>query len=201
MRKHLLAATAALAVCIAAPAAKAAFIDFEDGEIPNTVGAFYAGQGVTFSNTQFTWVGGFPGASGITGIRATGTFMFGIGQAVVGVFSAAVTSVSIVGIDVGAAGLRIDAYDAEVGGNLVSFGQAFGAGVGIGETYTISASGAGIRRFEIYQPNVDGYDGVLMDNLSFTLAAVPGPASLAVFGMGLLGLGMAVRRRGTPVRA
>lgn len=201
MRKHLLAATAALAVSVAAPAAKAAFIDFEDGVSPNPVGAFYAARGVTFSNTEFTWAGGFPGASGLNGIRATGTYWFGATNAVVGVFGMAVSSVSITGIDVGSAGIRIDAFDAPVGGNLVAFGQAFGVGLGIGGYFDVRASAPGIRRFEIYQPGMDGFDGVILDNLSFTLAAVPGPAALAVFGMGLLGLGMVARRRGTPVRA
>lgn len=201
MRKHLLAATAALAVIVAAPAAKAAFIDFEDGTLNAAVGAFYAGQGVTFSNTQFTWAGGFPGASGDIGIRAQGTYWFGASNAVVGVFSMAVSSVSITGMDIGIAGIRIDAYDAEVGGNLVAFGEAFGPGVGVGNFYNVAASGQNIRRFEIYQPLVNFSDGMLMDNLSFTVAAVPGPASLAMFGMGLLGLGMVARRRGTPVRA
>jgi hypothetical protein len=200
VKKHLLAAAAAIAVGTAAPAAKAAFLDFEDGILGSPVGAFYAGQGVSFANTEFTWSGGFAGASGVVGIRALGTYWFGAGNAVVGVFGQAVSSVSITGIDIGIAGIRIDAYDAVSGGNLVAFGQAFGPGVGVGTFHTVTAAAPNIRRFEIYQPAYNGYDGMLMDNLSFTLAAVPGPASLALFGMGLLGLGIATRRR-APARA
>jgi hypothetical protein len=86
--------------------------------------------------------------------------------------------VAITGIDLGAAGLRIDAYDAAIGGTLVAFDTAFGIGLGIGNFAQVSTTSASIFRVEMYQvtPGLGG-DGLALDNFIFSPSGVPDTAS------------------------
>ncbi len=120
--------------------------------------------------------------------------MFGPGNAIVGTFSSLVSSVSIRGIDVGEAGVRIDAFDA--GDNLLGFDTFFGPGIGVGTFADISVTANGITRFALYQPNQCCGDGVLFDNLSFdsaVTAAVPEPGTWAMMLLGFGFVGGAMR--------
>jgi uncharacterized protein (TIGR03382 family) len=193
---------ASLAVVFAttASAAHADTLSFDDGIDGELVGSFYSGLGVTFSNAEWTENFGLPGSSGTLGIRAPGTFEWQSDNAVVAVFGASVGAVRITGIDVGQNGLRMDAYDATVGGTLVDLDAVFGLSDGAGQFYDIAVSASLIRRVEIYQINPslgDNKDGILLENLLFhaNATAVPIPPAMALFATGLAGLGWLARRR------
>jgi hypothetical protein len=183
------------AVCTIAPlTAKATLIQFEDGTSGVTVNNYYQNLGVTFTNAVWTSSLGLPGTSGALGIINTSGYQWFSSNPIIASFSSGVSLVSVDGIDVGLNGLRINAYDAVTGGNLVSFQEVFGSSVGIGEFFQVKATGNNIKRVEIFQvQNVAG-DGILLDNFKFETASVNTPASIALFTLGMAGL-LAARRR------
>jgi hypothetical protein len=179
-------------------------INFDDpGHVEeDEVGATYAAQGVTFSNAMYTELGSLPGGSAPNAITSiVDSFFPKKSSAVVGTFAAAQTSVSITGLDVGFNGIRIDVYDAAVGGNLIGSSEAYGATIGgTGLFYTVSVAAAGIMRFELYQPLSGVSEGVAFDNLVFSDdslgSPVPEPAGVSLLAAGAVGLiGSRLRRR------
>ena len=194
--KWFLSAAAGAAVLFATPALATTEIDFDDGVSGTLVGANYAGQGVTFTNAEFTSILG-------RGIRAPGSFQFGSENAISGTFLSLADIVSIRGLDVGQAGARLDVFD--VGGLLLGFSEFFGPGVGVGTNFDLSVSAIGISRFALYQPLSTGSsnsfgDGMVFDNLSFktqVAAAVPEPATWAMMllGFGFVGGVMRIAKR------
>lgn len=194
--KNFIAAAALSLSAMVAPisSASAATINFDDGTDGTSVGAFYAGQGVTFSNAEFTTNFGLAGSSGALGIRAPGTFAFGPGNAIVGTFSALASSVSIRGIDVGAAGMLLQAFDAS--STLIGSVSFFGPGFGVGTFQDLMFSAAGIKSFSLSQVSPCCGDGMLFENLEFTTAAgVPEAATWAMMLAGFGMIGFAMRRR------
>ena len=78
-----------------------------------------------------------------------------------------------------------------------SFDQYFGVGLGIGDFHDLLASAVGILRFEIYQPQNIGSDGVLFEDLTFDAGQpIPEPGTLLLLGSGILAF--ARRRRSAP---
>ena len=68
------------------------------------------------------------------------------------------------------------------------------AGIGggsLGEYYGLSGGGYSYARLTAADPN----DYILLDNFTYRVAAIPLPASLPLFLSGLVGLGLAARRR------
>lgn len=107
-------------------------------------------------------------------------------------FSAPMSSASILALDVGEAGLILEAF---LGATRVDSTMVVGAGRGLGigyaETMSVSHPG-GFDSLTIRQA-LDGVpygDGYLVDDLNFT--TVPGPGVVSVAGLGLLA---ATRRR------
>ena len=182
-----------------APPARAITIDFDDGTLHTAVGSFYSGLGVTFTNAG--WESNFGGLAGSSNPFTIGCLVCrrpfrenDSTQPIIFNFSQPVSSVSIVGIDVGSQGARADAYDANTAGNLVDFDEAFGIDAGVGQYFTLTVAGASIRRVELYQPLIDEtQEGLLWDNLSFTFA-VPEPTVVPLLGLGFAGL--VTRRHG-----
>ena len=100
--------------------AVATTIDFDDLGDNVVVGAHYAGLGVTFVDAETGPFGGLPGGTPPRAIVHDTLFStFGPANPIVALFSSPVTSVSLTGIDVGAAGFLMTAYDAAVGGAVV----------------------------------------------------------------------------------
>lgn len=177
----------------------AATINFDDGTNGSVVGSFYSGLGVTFSNASWTDNGGRTGSSGSLSIIATdnGGVSTNPDQwtnvaPVVALFSSAVTSAGVRGIDVGENGLQIDAFDASVGGSLVDSMTVYGTTqYGVGEFFDLSVHAGSILRVEMYQPKNITDDGIFLEDFSFSgSAATPIPAALPLFVTGFGGLGL-----------
>ncbi len=195
------AVLAGLALAAAAIPAHAVTIDFDDGTNATAVGAVYAAQGVTFANAEFTNNFGLAGSSGALGIIVPGAYAWDQANAITGTFSGTASAVSIRGLDVGEAGLRLEAFDASA--VLIGNFEIFGTGAGVGEFFDLTVTASGIKSFRIYQPAFNGgADGVILDNFAFTSGTVPEPASWAMLiaGFGLTGAAMR-RRRKTVVTA
>lgn len=193
--RHILSAAALVATSIASHAAPTV-ISFDDLGSGVSVGAAYAGLGVTFSNATTGSFGSLPGGSSPIAVFSTSSgSAFGPANSVVASFASAMATVSVTGLDVGAAGIVLTAYDALVGGSVVDSATFFGSGVGIGTFHTLTVSGIGIMRVAFSQAAPCCGDGTVFDNLSFEAGgSVPSPATPALLGLGLLALGLTARR-------
>ena len=175
--------------------ANAGLIQFDDGTKNSSIGAFYSGLGVEFTNASWRDNLGYPGASGTLAIGATDNggllnpLAYLSSHAVIATFASDMASISIDVLDVGDNGFRIDAFDSVAGGTLVDFDEALGTGFGPGNLDTLSVTGSVIRRIEMYQNFAVSNDGVFLDNLSFTASAVnvvPEPSAIAIWGVALI---------------
>eukprot|EP00761_Pharyngomonas_kirbyi_P004069 gb/GECH01004073.1/.p1 GENE.gb/GECH01004073.1/~~gb/GECH01004073.1/.p1 ORF type:complete len:349 (+),score=72.46 gb/GECH01004073.1/:1-1047(+) len=72
--------------------------------------------------------------------------------------------VSVKIVDVGAAGVRVEAFDKD--GNLVDAKEKFGTGLGVGNSETITVNGEGIRSIKVFQPNPNNVDGILIVSIN-----------------------------------
>ena len=192
---------------LALPAlAQTVTLNFDDGTAGSLVGGHYSAQGITFQDARWVNMGsGLPGMSGTMGINhATGSYEWGPSTPVIATFAQPASSVSVDGIDVGTQGLVITAFDAPTGGTQLATQQVFGTGVGIGQFYTVTVTGANIRRVEISQVTTGSGDGMLLDNFRVTFAApaVVTPVPTLELGglaglVALLMLGTALQRKRT----
>ena len=192
---------------LALPAlAQTVTLNFDDGTAAALVGGHYSAQGITFQDARWVNMGsGLPGMSGTMGINhATGDYQWGPSTPVIATFAQPASSVSVDGIDVGTQGLVITAFDAPTGGTQVATQQVFGTGVGVGEFYTVTVTGANIRRVEVSQVTSPGGDGMLLDNFRVTFAApaVVTPVPTLELGglaglVALIMLGTALQRKRT----
>ena len=192
---------------LALPAlAQTVTLNFDDGTAGSLVGGHYSAQGITFQDARWVNMGsGLPGMSGTMGINhATGSYEWGPSTPVIATFAQPASSVSVDGIDVGTQGLVITAFDAPTGGTQVATQQVFGTGVGVGEFYTVTVTGANIRRVEVSQVTSPGGDGMLLDNFRVTFAApaVVTPVPTLELGglaglVALIMLGTALQRKRT----
>jgi hypothetical protein len=176
-----------LVACLAASPARAVLINFDDVPIGSILTDQYSALGVTFINAKTIDNFGETGSSGPAGVFSLlDGFFPQPASPIQAVFNAPVSTVTLRGLSVGAAGFQLIAYDSPVGGNILAFQAAVGTDLGTNQFFdlTLSPSG-GIRRVQFSQNSVSLPDGTLWDNLSFELeAAVPGP----VVGAGLPGL-------------
>lgn len=180
----------------AATASQATVIDFDDLGAGVVVGASYAGLGVTFVNAETAPFGGLPGGTPPMAIVHDTLFStFGPADSIIATFAAPVTSVSLTGIDVGAAGFLMTAYDALIGGSVVDTDSFIGVGIGVGDFHTLTLTGSGILRVEFSQVVAGAEsDGIAFDTLVFD-GAVPEPGTSALLMLGLAAAGALSRRR------
>ena len=190
-----------LGLVFTASSVKADTINFDDGVADDAVGSFYAAQGVTFLNATFDSFGGLNGGSAPLSIRSTlDDYYPTAANPIAAIFSLAQASVSLTGLDVGENGFRMVAYDAVSGGNIVDTQTVFGVGYGGTQYFTLSVSGANIFRVEFFQVfPAQGGDGIAFDNLVYNVqpqtATIPEPATMALFGTGLLSAAGLIRFR------
>ncbi len=168
-------------------------INFDELAVEDVVTTQF--PGVTFANTVVSSFG--VETSPPNSIQAIdgGTVPM-IGTALVATFSSAAIAVSLQGLNVGGNGIRIDAYDAPVGGSLVAFDEFIGTGFGTGTSHLLSVSDWDIFRVEFYQPLDVTFNGVVWDDFTFVTEVLE-PGTLGLFGAGLLGLGLARRKKVT----
>lgn len=201
MRIRLAGAVAVIAwMSVAASVAQAGTvttIDFEGGTANTEIDDHYESLGVVFSNAK--WIDVPPLSGGSPPMRLGGAGEGGTtphnptsANPIVIKFVGGATEVSILAMDVGRDGARMNAYDAL--GNLVDFDEGFGTGNGAGTNLTLSSSATPIAEIRLFQPNDTGtFDGLLWDDLKFT-PLVPLPPA-ALLGLGLLGTLGALRAR------
>jgi hypothetical protein len=174
----------ALSCLVHCAAAGSVALNFDDGVLGGYVGNAYGASGVTFSpNTQwdpFVSVDEeLVGAGGMKISDATGAiYQPKDSTRVVATFASPVSSFSIRGLNVGINGVRIEAYDAPEGGQLVAFDEKFGVGNGNTNHPLLATAGGPFRRIEMYQPLSVENEGVLFDNMTFTPVPVPEPGTL-----------------------
>ena len=196
----LIAITITIGSCLSFTASAATIvINFDTGGINGTaVGAFYASQGITFSNVAWYTnrdergqpYDGSTGAFVVSGL--TSNVYPKSNSPLIALFDIPLSSFSILATDLGNNGARVDAYDAVVGGNLLTFDQAFFGDVGVGVSRNMVVQAPNIRRVEIYQPRSISADGIVWDNV--TAITVPEPTSTVFMLCGGLSL-LAHRRR------
>lgn len=188
--------TLALLLACAAVSPAATLIEFNDGTGDGAaVGSFYSGLGVTFSNGEWASFDiGYVPHPDSTGLRIVGdgaNFLPKVGTPISFTFSGPQNVVSVIANSVNANGARMDLYDAEVGGSLISFDEVVGASGALNSNFVLTASGSGIRRVELYQPFSVETEGVLFDNLEFS--AIPEPSQGVL--IGVAALAAVLRRR------
>jgi hypothetical protein len=184
----------ALCLCLlicASQIARAGTITFDDGTVGNAIDSFYSNLGITFSNASWRpsqlslQIGGADGLllEDVTDNGFHPPFTPTATTPIVGSFFTPQDFVSILGVDIGSAGVELDAYDALVGGNLVASTQFFGSDAGVGTFQTLSVSAPGILRFELFQPTPALGDGLAFDNLTFDVGIEPGTWILIASGL------------------
>lgn len=189
-------------------------INFNDGSIGGSIGSFYSAQGVTFLNADWgDYLGGQDGLGhklpdGQSYPNSQSAWLFGCcsfhetgdiytispSTPILAVFSTAMQSVSLRGLDISFLGYRLSAYD--YFDNLVASASIYGPQEG-GVDNLLTVSGSGIYKIAISQneAGIPGTDGITFDDLEFTTDSAPEPATLLLIGPALFGVGIFARRR------
>jgi len=118
--------------------------------------------------------------AGQSGLNVLIGVPFGPATSPIGIeFTGCVTDVSVLGLDVGGAGLILEAFNSA--NVMVDSDSVTNAGIGIGNVDTLSVSGSEIVRVDIRQitPGLGG-DGFVIDDLRFSECIVVGGEFLPI---------------------
>ena len=185
-------------------AAQTVSIDFDDGTPGQTIDDFYSTLGVTFSHARWADALGppFDGVDDHLGstlpyvvIHSTSSTILHESDPIAARFEPPVSSVSLRAMDVGSAGIRVNAYDDATAGTLVASDSGTGAGSGTGNPVDLFVSAPLIRRIEVFQPNTPIMEGTLLDNLEFTPVATPSVPALSAPALAALVAGLVAASR------
>jgi len=164
-------------------------IDFEILADEENLVNQYAAQGVTFVDASAESSLPLTGQSGLTFIIHTSSdFQPTESDPIEAIFTSSdVTSVSITGLDVGANGFILKAFDSVSGGTELDSSQFVGPDIGFGAFTTLTVNSSGIRRVEFSQfLTGSSRDGLAFDDLTFTTVPEPSSTLLLSAGLGLL---------------
>jgi hypothetical protein len=188
-----------LCVLAVASPAHATLITFDDGIANGGIGSFYSSLGVTFSGATWRKNFGRTGSSGPLGLASIDPtpYNWDMTSPMIATFSSAISTASVVVLDLGQNGFTLNAYDNGTGGDLVSTVTLFGVGTGNDKFQTLSVSAPSIFRVEMFQALSTSFEGVMLDDLRFTASEVvtPEPATLSLLALGLGGAALMRRRR------
>lgn len=204
-RGALGALTAAATIAFAAPAMAGTLFDFSELSDGFELGSYYAAQGVTFSNAKVVAIS-HPAAldafafTSITNEGVEGTFTEA--NAIYITFAADVGQAHLQSFGNGAAGIRMEAYDA-FGALIRGESRTLSATAeGAFNTFGAAFTGGGIRSLKIYQLGNGAVigDTVMLDNL-FITDGIPEPSTWAMMILGFGLAGSALRRGRRPLEA
>lgn len=203
MNKKIVQATAGLFLAISSITASAALINVDPDAFASGTDISNAFAGVTLSGPGQANSAVFSLASGLA---STGSNIFGSGDdgnewgngfnAGMRVDFAALTdfvSIDIIGNDSSDDG-RLLAYDAM--NTLLATYTTGALGTGQVETALISRGSADIA-YVIATGDANESDSISLDNLNYNSGVIPEPASIALLGLGIAGIGYQRRKRET----
>jgi opacity protein-like surface antigen len=202
---HLAGVALCASLASMAPSSVAAqSIDFNDGIIGASISSHYNAFGVSFQNAEWTsFTSPSEATVGAGGLKFTNIqgdpFQPKLGNPIIANFASGLSFFSILGLNIGANGARVEVLD--INGNIVGSSETYGLGLGESNHQTLSftRSQGDIRSARFFQPlSANENDGLLWDNMTYRVnpvAVVPEPGTYALMVSGLLAMCLVYRRR------
>lgn len=189
MKKLILLFTILLGMAAPLPAVMIDFESFADSVVNRpglTLTDQYANLGVLFGGNILDFRPTYA-MSGRNVLKPTGGG-WGFAGSYNLLFTAPVNYLGAWGLDVGQAGFCISAFDEDQ--NLIAYTQVFGKGIGAGQKFFLELTSQKYIHSAIISQVIPeaGWDGYMIDDLTFHEIPVPEPSTLLLVGAGLMGI-------------